>query len=193
MGPNRAHLSVVDAPATTDSEGPGSPDGDAPRSALARDTGGVDDDFVALYTSQYPRLVRALLLGGADRATAEDTAQEAFARTLGHWRRVRLGRNPTGYVYRVAFRLLRRVRRGNLPLEGEVPSPDIATEATLTVGIERALQAMPAARRRCAVLCLVIGVTTKDAARTLRIAESTVRKQIELARRDLRQFLDERP
>jgi len=183
----------VDAPATTDSEGPGSPDGDAPRSALVQDTGGVDDDFVALYTSQYPRLVRALLLGGADRATAEDTAQEAFARTLGHWRRVRLGRNPTGYVYRVAFRLLRRVRRGNLPLEGEVPSPDIATEATLTVGIERALQAMPAARRRCAVLCLVIGVTTKDAARTLRIAESTVRKQIELARRDLRQFLDERP
>ncbi len=193
MGPNRAHLSVVDAPATTDSEGRGSPDGDAPRSALPRDTGGVDDDFVTLYTSHFPRLIRALLLDGADRATAEDTAQEAFARTLGHWRRVRLGTNQTGYVYRVAFRLLRRVRHGSLPLEGEVPSPDIATEATLTVDIERALQAMPAARRRCAVLCLVVGVTTKDAARTLRIAESTVRKQIELARRDLRQFLDERP
>ena len=191
MGPNRAQLAVVEAAATTDSQGHDSPGGDAPRAAHARKADGIDDDFVALYRLHYPRLVRSLELGGADRATAEDTAQEAFARTLGHWRRVRLGTNPTGYVYRVAFRLLTRVRHGNLPLEDDVPSPDIAAEATLTVGIERALQAMPTARRRCAVLCLVVGVTTKDAARTLRIAESTVRKQIELARSDLRLSLGE--
>ena len=42
------------------------------------------DDFVDLFTSQYPKLVGALRVAGAvDRAAAEDIAQEAFARTLG--------------------------------------------------------------------------------------------------------------
>jgi DNA-directed RNA polymerase specialized sigma24 family protein len=71
----------------------------------------------------------------------------------------------------------------------EQSSPDVGAEATLHVGIDVALKAMPAARRRCAVLCLIIGLSTKDAASTLHIAESTVRKQIERARTDLRQAL----
>jgi DNA-directed RNA polymerase specialized sigma24 family protein len=51
------------------------------------------------------------------------------------------------------------------------------------------IQAMPPAQRRCAVLCLVVGASTKEAARSLGIAESTVRKQIERARQDLREEL----
>ena len=66
------------------------------------------DDFVDLFTSQYSRLVGVLRISGAHGTAAEDLAQEAFARTLGHWRRVRQGSNPAGYVYRVAFRLLKR-------------------------------------------------------------------------------------
>lgn len=147
---------------------------------------GIDEDFVAIYKVHYARLVRALELGGASPPTAEDVAQEAFARTLGRWRRVRRGTNPTGYVYRVAFRLARRSSPRELQIADEPPSADIAAEATLQAGIDAALQAMPAARRRCAVLCLVVGMSTKDAARALRIAESTVRKQIERARTDLR-------
>ena len=73
-----------------------------------RSSGGeIADDFVTVYEAHYPRLVRALEIGGLDRPAAEDVAQEAFARTLGHWRRVRLGTNPPGYVYRTAFRLSR--------------------------------------------------------------------------------------
>src|SRR5581483_3411550 len=75
---------------------------------IPRDTPLVASDFVEMYEVHYPRLVRALEIGGLDRATAEDTAQEAFARTLGHVRRVRLGSNPPGYVYRVGFRVGRR-------------------------------------------------------------------------------------
>ncbi|MCA1692656.1 MAG: hypothetical protein LC733_10840 [Actinobacteria bacterium] len=51
-----------------------------------------------------------MVLTGARRDDAEDVAQEAFARTLSRWRRVRTGSNPPGYVYRVAFRLLRRAQ-----------------------------------------------------------------------------------
>ena len=36
-------------------------------------------DFVEVYEKHFPRLVRALEIGGLDRAAAEDAAQEAFA------------------------------------------------------------------------------------------------------------------
>jgi len=147
---------------------------------------GVDEDFVASYVAHYPRLVRALELAGTNRSTADDLAQEAFARTFSRWGRVRRGTNPAGYVYRVAFRMARRSQSRKPLLAEEDSSPDVGAEATLRVGIVAALKTMPPARRRCAVLCLIVGLSTKEAAGTLHIAESTVRKQIERARTDLR-------
>ncbi len=192
MSANHAHLSLIVEAASSDrSPGSDSPDCSARQGSDAVGAEGVDDGFVAMYEAQYPRLVRALELSGAGRATAEDVAQEAFARTLERWQRVRRGTNPAGYVYRVGFRLVRRNRHRDLPLSEEPLSPDIASEVTSVVGIERTLQVMPAARRRCAVLCLTVGLPTKEAARALGIAESTVRKQIERARADFRQALDD--
>jgi RNA polymerase sigma-70 factor (ECF subfamily) len=189
MGANRAHLSVVDTASSDDLPGFGGEEGPAVQGAGTPGADGVDVGFVAIYEVHYPRLVRALELGGTDRTTAEDVAQEAFARTFERWQRVRRGTNPAGYVYRVGFRLARRHRRRELPLSREPVSPDIATEVTMALEIERALRAMPVARRRCAVLCLAAGLSTKEAARALGIAQSTVRKQIERARADLRGVL----
>lgn len=160
------------------------------------------DGFVALYELHYPRLVRSLELAGATRPAAEDLAQEAFARTLGHWRRVSRGSSPAGYVYRVAFRLARRRRRIELPLDEEAMSHaptraggdscggDIAALATLQAAVAEVLAGMPRARRSCAVLCLVVEMSPKEAGRALGIAESTVRKQLERARADLRLALE---
>jgi RNA polymerase sigma-70 factor (ECF subfamily) len=156
-------------------------------------------DFVDCYQTHYRRLVRALRLGGADAATAEDLAQEAFARALVHWRRVRKGVNPPGYVYTTGFRLLARSRRQWRRLEstsatGWPGSPAAATSPTspteaaaLTVlAVEAALAAMPPKRRACAVMCLVVGLPVHQAARALGIADGTVRKHLDEARRDLR-------
>jgi len=152
----------------------------------------VAGDFVTLYEAHYPRLVRALAIGGLDRPTAEDVAQEAFARTLGHWRRVRLGTNPPGYVYRTAFRLSRGHWKHEYPLDSEQASRgDVAAEAVSNVALEAALGRMPARRRACATLCFVVGLTPKEAGRALGIAEGTVRKQLGLARDDLRHLLEE--
>jgi RNA polymerase sigma factor (sigma-70 family) len=121
---------------------------------------------------------------------AEDIAQEAFARTFGHWRRVRKGTNPPGYVYRTAFRLL-RPRLPDFELSGdERPSPDIAGEAITNVSVKAALEAMPVRRRACALLCFVVGLTPAEAGEALGIEASTVRKQLEHARRDLELRLD---
>jgi len=135
--------------------------------------------------------VRALELSGADRSRAEDVAQEAFARTLPHWRRVRTGTNPPGYVYRVAFRLARRAGHLEVPtpdgtLSVEAAAGDVAAEAALGVDLAKAVDAMPRGRRAVALLCMLAGLSTKDAAKSLGIAESTVRKQLERARAELR-------
>ena len=153
--------------------------------------GSLSDDFVGMYRHHYTRIIRALELGGASHSTAEDITQEAFARTLLHWRRIRRGSNPPGYVYRVAFRLAWRASSSDVHLAHELTVADIAAEATMNVDIETTLERMPDARRRCAVLCLVVGLSTKEAAAALHIAESTVRKQIERARVDLHLALDD--
>jgi RNA polymerase sigma factor (sigma-70 family) len=149
-------------------------------------------DFVDLFRLHYPRLVRALMLSGATRPAAEDAAQEALARTFRHWWRVRRGTNPPGYVYRVAFRLLRR--RGlftTTPLDDQAASPGpFVDEVTANaVDLENALQALPPRRRACAVLCWCLDVSPADAGEALGIAAGTVRKQLELARQDLRATL----
>ena len=164
---------MVDAMATVD----------APSDADATTT-----DFVDCYRLHYPRLQRALRLAGADPATAEDLAQEAFARALLRWRLIRRGTNPPGYVYRTGFRLLTRRRPASAELtEAATPTcPGPEGEATTRIAVAAALAAMPPRRRRCATMCLVVGLSVHDAADALGIAEGTVRKHLEEARVALR-------
>jgi RNA polymerase sigma-70 factor (ECF subfamily) len=152
----------------------------------------VTTDFVECYVHHYGRLVRALRLSGADPGTAEDVAQEAFARALVHWPRISRGANPPGYLYTTGFRLLRRhldrTARWDI---GEPPEPAgepldrTGGEASTRVMVEAALAAMPPKRRACAVMCLIVGMTTEEAGEALGIVPGTVRKHLEQARRDL--------
>lgn len=173
------------------------PDATASETTGPRDLpleGEVGSDFVALFETHFARVVRALELGGLDHASAEDAAQEAFARTLGHWKRVRLGTNPPGYVFRTAFRLARRQlgRRLELELDPERhESPDSIGSVATRLDVEAVLSTLPPRRRACAVACLVVGLSTGEAARALGIAPGTVRKQLELARAELRAALGE--
>jgi RNA polymerase sigma-70 factor (ECF subfamily) len=143
-------------------------------------------DFVECYRTHYPRLLRALQLSGADRTTAEDVAQEAFSRAFARWRRICRGPSPPGYVYTTAFRLWQRRQRRKAP-DLAVPEPP-ATEATavIAVAIENALVAMPPRRRACAVMCFVVGLPVREVSAALGVAEGTVRKHLEEARRELR-------
>jgi DNA-directed RNA polymerase specialized sigma24 family protein len=147
------------------------------------------DDFVECYRMYYPRLVRAMSLAGADASRSEDLAQEAFARTLAHWRRVRRGANPAGYAYRTAFHLLARplAKTSVLTTDADAGRSEPGPEglATTRLAVEQRIAAMPPRRRACAVACLVVGLSVADTARAMRIAEGTVRKHLEEARTDL--------
>jgi RNA polymerase sigma factor (sigma-70 family) len=153
-------------------------------------------DFVDCYRLHYSRLVRALRLAGADNSAAEDAAQEAFARALVHWRRVSRGSNPAGYVYTAGFRLLARAGRrsgheqpANTPAELSddlhAASDPTGGSATSNAALISTLSAMPPRRRACAVMCLVVGLSAGEAGEALGIADGTVRKHLDEARKDL--------
>jgi RNA polymerase sigma factor (sigma-70 family) len=149
-------------------------------------------DFEQLYREHYSRLTRALRLAGAGDA-AEELAQEAMARTLAKWRRVRKGTNPVGYAYTTAFRLLQRHQRRAQPVASargqSAAGPEGAT-VTNAVLVET-LDAMPPARRAVAALCISLGWTTDEAATALGISPSTARVQLHNARADLHRALRE--
>jgi len=150
------------------------------------------DSFEDLYREHYPRLTRALAIAGAGDA-AEDLAQEAMARTLASWRRVRHGANPPGYVYITGFRLLQRHQRRTRTTDS-TRVPNVAGPegvATTNLVLAQTLDAMPPGRRVVAALCISLGWTTDEAATALRISPSTARVQLHRARMDLRQALGE--
>jgi RNA polymerase sigma-70 factor (ECF subfamily) len=60
-----------------------------------------------------------------------------------------------------------------------------ADAAVLGVDLERALAVMPPRRRACVILCWLLETPTTEAASALGIADGTVRKHLELARRGL--------
>jgi len=158
----------------------------------------VTTDFVDCYQTHYGRLVRALCLSGADPAAAQDLAQEAFARAFARWRRVSKGSNPPGYVYTTGFRLWHRTQRRAVQAADDMAAHSTGPQATgrppaptesaaLTkVAVEATLAGMPPRRRACAVMCLLVGLSVRETASTLKIADGTVRKHLEEARRDLR-------
>ncbi len=79
-----------------------------------------DGGFDEFFESTYPRVVRALTAGLGDRAEAEDAAQEAFAKALVRWSRVRAMERPDGWVFIVASRGARRALARADRLNGSV-------------------------------------------------------------------------
>jgi RNA polymerase sigma-70 factor, ECF subfamily len=134
-----------------------------------------------------------LATGSAD--DAEDLAQEAFARTLVHWARVRGGSSPLGYVYRVAFRLqqrkrLRRRRQHDAAndaarLLSNGPAQTLNDSWSDVAAVRDALTQLPPACRRGAVLCLYADMTAPEAAAVLGVSASTIRTHIQRARQAL--------
>jgi RNA polymerase sigma factor (sigma-70 family) len=150
-----------------------------------------DGDFAELYLEHYSRLVRALIIAGSDPLTAQDLAQEAFARTFARWRRVRDGPNPAGYVHTTAFRLLhhrRPITETPVALDDtSLPAVPPVDHAALTAAAVRgALAGMAPRQRACVALCLYLGHSTGETAELLGISPSTVRVQLHRARQRLR-------
>lgn len=61
--------------------------------------------FAEFYQGSYARIVTLVAVLTGDKHEAQDIAQEAFARALGRWQRLRKYDVPEAWVRKVALRL----------------------------------------------------------------------------------------
>ena len=144
------------------------------------------DSFESFFRSHYRSAVRALVIVAGGESEAEDLAQEAFARALERWDRVRSMASPVGYVYSIAFNLNRnRLRHLARALRGRsepAQQPDPASEVETRLEIRRVLSCLPASQREALVLVEWLGLDAAEAGRVLRIDAASVRGRIHRAR-----------
>jgi RNA polymerase sigma-70 factor (ECF subfamily) len=151
------------------------------------------DSFESFFREHYRSIVRALVIVSGGEAEAEDLAQEAFARALERWERVRVMESPVGYVYRTAFNvnrnrlrhLARSLRHRSIP----VPESDPASEVETRSELRRVLARLPASQREALVLVEWLGLDAEEAGLVLGIEPASVRGRVHRARRTINEEL----
>jgi DNA-directed RNA polymerase specialized sigma24 family protein len=150
-------------------------------------------DFEDWYAGQHPRLFASLLVLSGDRDIAGDATDEALARALQHWPRVRTMASPEGWVYRVGVNVMHRSARRRAiekrlllrhrNVDAVVPAP--AGEVWDLV------RALPARQRTAVVLRYVADLEERDIAQVMGVARGTVASTLSDARHALAAVLTE--
>ena len=155
-----------------------------------------DAEFTAWVTAHRPQLLRAAYLVCGDRHAAEDLVQTCLTRLYLAWPRFAEMGMPLSYARRALVNahidLTRhawwaRERPFAEPQSGAVTDEAAAVDERATV--VRALQELPAGQRRVVVLRFLWGLSVRETAAELRIAEGTVKSQTSDALRRLEQAL----
>jgi RNA polymerase sigma-70 factor (ECF subfamily) len=159
---------------------------------VERSTDGPVLTFDDFFAQESATLFRRLWLVTRDRADAEDIVQEAFIVVLERWDRVRAMDDPTGYLYRVAFnawrKRARRAARAVQRLAGRAHDPVdpfASVEARTMIG--SALAGLTPRQRAALVLTELLGMSSEEAGRILRIRPVTVRVLSSQARASMRE------
>lgn len=148
----------------------------------------VDPGFEELYRREQASVFRAVYRLCGDRLVAEDATQEAFARALARWRRLRERTWAAGWVTTTALNLARRAMRRMSRIDDlavtEVPDPDAA------VDLWRAVGALPRRQQEAVVLRYALDLPVADVAAAMGCAEGTAKAHLARARNSLRDQLE---
>lgn len=158
---------------------------------------GAEEALRATYATEYRRLVGLARLLVDRREDAEEVVQEAFART---W--ARLGRvqgDPLPYVRRAVVNQCRgRLRRRRT---ADAHRPEVGADVeSAERGAERAasaaavlgrIEALPRRQRECVVLRFYADLTVPEIARTLEVAEGSVKSHLHRALSTLAEQLED--
>jgi RNA polymerase sigma-70 factor, ECF subfamily len=154
--------------------------------------GPTTGDFESWYRDAHPRLVATLLLVTGDLGLTVDSVDEAFARALERWDRVRSMASPTGWTFRVARNVSRRsLRRSALERRLLARSPRPADVPAPAGEIWRIVSGLPLRQREVVVLRHVADLPEAGIAETLGITRSTVSSTLRDAHARLGRLLDE--
>lgn len=152
----------------------------------------VERGFESFVQREYLRMVRALFLYCGDRATAEDLAQEAFARAHTRWRSVGRMSNPSAWLYTVGFNLARsRFRRRAAERRAYArhgPTPPAVDESGRAeiLAVREAVTALPPRQREVLIHRYFLGRSVAETAESVGVSEGAVKTATHKAIRSLR-------
>jgi RNA polymerase sigma factor (sigma-70 family) len=160
-----------------------------------RDWGALGEEggFEEWYQDQHRRLLGAMVLAAGDVDVAREVTDEAFARALERWPRVRGMKSPSGWTYATALNALRRrIRRQAFErrllarrtvTEASTPSPELGFE------VWDAVRSLAPRERTAIALRYVSGLRESDIADVLGVAPGTVARTLHDARQRLAERL----
>ena len=151
--------------------------------------------FEEFFEGEHGGLYGALRLLTRDGHEAEELMQDAFLKLLERWDRVRGLDDPTGYLYRTALNLFRsRRRRLRMAVARSLrpaPAADELAEVEAREAAAQALARLTPRQRAAVVLVDVLGFTSEEAGRAMRVKASTVRVLAGRGRAALREGVGE--
>ncbi len=146
--------------------------------------------FDTLFEEERERLFKALYFVTGNRDDAEELTQDAFLRLWERWDDIDRIEDPTGYLFRVALNGFRmRRRRAAVAVRKLVPvsePTDAFLEAEMRADVRRLLLEVTPRQRAALLLVDLLGYSSEQAARILRVRPSTVRALATQGRRALR-------
>jgi RNA polymerase sigma-70 factor (sigma-E family) len=154
-----------------------------------------------VFETEYGRLVRLASLFVDKYDEAEEVVQEAFARTLAGWSRVREKDDPTAYVRAAVVNLCHgRLRRRRLlrRLRPDVPrvafsAERVVQDADMAERVRAAVRRLPLRQRECVTLHYLLGRPVAEVAKLLGVSDGTVKTCLSRARARLASQLEEQP
>lgn len=140
----------------------------------------ADADLASFCHGEHRRLVGLLALYVGDEATAQELAQDAFARLCEHWDRVCRMTNRRAWLNRVALNLARSwFRRRSAERRAQRRhGPDVQIEESQpadVLAVRGAVAALPPRQRTALVLRYYADLPVADVAAHMGCAEGTVR------------------
>jgi RNA polymerase sigma-70 factor, ECF subfamily len=146
--------------------------------------------FHTFVEEEHDRLFKSLYFVIGNREDAEDLAQEAFLRLWERWDRIDTIDDPTAYLFRVALNAFRmRRRRAAIALRRVarvVEVRDVFNDAEMRADVRDLLLGLSPRQRAALLLVDLLGYTSEQAARILRVRPSTVRNLASQGRRALK-------
>jgi RNA polymerase sigma-70 factor, ECF subfamily len=146
--------------------------------------------FDEFFEDEHEHLFKALYFVTGNSQDAEELMQDAFMKLWERWDQIERMSDPTGYLFRVALNGFRmRRRRAATALRRLAPvaeERDLFAEAETRADVRRLLLGLTVRQRAALLLVDLLGYSSEQAARILRVRPSTVRALATQGRRALR-------
>jgi RNA polymerase sigma-70 factor (ECF subfamily) len=140
-----------------------------------------------MYEEEFANVYRAVLMLCGDRAVAEEATQEAFARALARWRRLRSHPRPAGWVVTTAMNVARRQLRRRPEVTTAEPT---ARDADAELDLRAAIADLSERQQQAVVLHYLLDLSVEETASVMSCDAGTVKTHLSRARTALGRTLD---